>query len=310
MDFITAAFAVATFSSAVRLATPYLLASLGEMVGQRSGVLNLGVDGVMLLGAFFAYWTVLETRSPLLGVLAGLLVGVIMGVAYAVVTLVFRAEQGISGIGVFLFGLGMSELLFQEIVGTPLPIKSFGTFEVPLLSDIPWAGEVFFRHSVIAYLAVFLVPVLWFVVERTTFGLNIRAVGETPEAADSLGVSVALTRTAAIVIGNGMAGVAGAALAIELGIFQNNLTNQMGFIAVALVYFGAWRPSGVLAGSLLYGFVTAMVNQWKTEGLVTGAAASFTTMAPALLTVVALVVIARRNAPQPAALTVPFDRGH
>ncbi len=310
IDFVTVTFTVATFASGVRLATPYLLAALGETLSQRSGVLNLGVDGVMLLGAFFSYWAVLQSDSIMIGLLAGIAVGLLMGVVYAVVTVVFRAEQGISGIGIFLFGLGISELLFFEWVGTPLPIQSFDKLAIPLLSDIPKIGDMFFNHNLLVYVSMLLVPGLTLLVNRTTFGLNVRAVGETPEAADSLGVSVAWTRAATILIGNALAGVAGAALAIEIGIFQNNITNQIGFIAIALVYFGAWRPTGVLAGSLLYGLVTATVNQWKTAGLVTGAASSFTTMAPAALTIVALVVIARRSAAQPAALTLPFVRGH
>ena len=309
-DFITVTFTVATFASGVRLATPYLLAALGETLGQRSGVLNLGVDGVMLLGAFFSYWAVLQTDSIAVGLLVGIGVGLVLGAVYATVTVVFRAEQGISGIGIFLFGLGMSALLFEEWVGTPRPISSFDKLAIPLLSDIPKIGDMFFNHNLLVYVSMLLVPGLTLLVNRTTFGLNVRAVGETPEAADSLGVSVARTRAATILIGNGLAGLAGAALAIEIGIFQHNLTNQIGFIAIALVYFGAWRPTGVVAGSLLYGLVTSTVNQWKTAGLVTGAASSFTTMAPALLTIVALVVIARRTASQPAALTLPFVRGH
>jgi len=308
-EFFTISVLVATFAAGVRLATPYLLASLGETIGQRSGVLNLGVDGVMLLGAFFAYWTVLETGSRTLGVFVGLGVGIAMGVVYAVVTLVFNAEQGISGIGIFLFGLGMSELLFIEQVGTPRSIPSFDNVGIPLLSDIPHVGEMFFDHSLLVYIAILLVPLLTLMVTRTTFGLNIRAVGEEPEAADSLGVSVARTRTITILIGNGLAGLAGAALTIELGTFQNNLTNGIGFIAVALVYFGAWRPIGVLAGSLLYGLVQSSVTQLKVLGIVSGATASLVTMAPAILTVIALAVIARRSANAPAALTVPFSRG-
>lgn len=307
-EFLTLTTLVATFASGMRFATPYLLAALGETIGQRSGVLNLGVDGVMLLGAFFAYWTVLETDSRLLGVVMGLVVGLIMGAIYAVVTLVFKAEQGISGIGIYLFGLGMSELLFLKLVGTPRGISSFDELKIPLLGDIPHIGDMFFNHSIMVYIAVAMVPLLTIAVNRTTLGLNIRAVGESPEAADSLGVSVARTRTIAILIGNGLAGLAGAALTIQLGTFQNNLTNGIGFIAVALVYFGAWRPIGVLAGSLFYGLITATVTQWKTLGIVTGAAASFTTMAPAVFTVIALAIIARRSADQPAALTVPFSR--
>lgn len=308
-EFFTVSVLVGTFAAGVRLATPYLLAALGETLGQRSGVLNLGVDGVMLLGAFFAYWTVLETDSRTLGVLVGIGIGFAMGLVYAVVTLVFKAEQGISGIGIFLFGLGMSELLFLEQVGTPRSIPSFDNVGIPLLADIPHVGEMFFDHSLLVYTAVLLVPLLTWLVNRTTFGLNVRSVGENPEAADSLGVGVASTRLVTILIGNTLAGLAGAALTIELGTFQNNLTNGIGFIAVALVYFGAWRPIGVLAGALLYGLVQATVTTWKVLGIVEGATASLATTAPAVLTVIALAVVARRSADAPSALTVPFSRG-
>jgi len=307
-EFFTVASLVFVVGSGIRLATPFLLAGLGETIGQRSGVLNLGVDGVMLLGAFGAYWTILETRSPVAGILVGIAVGLLMGLVYGVITVSLRAEQGISGIGIFLFGLGISDLLFQKKVGTPIPIRGFGDLHVPLLADIPKVGEMFFQHSVLVYVAFLLVPVVAFLLNHTTFGLNVRAVGENPAAADSLGVSVVRVRYTTILLANGLAGLAGAVLAAELGIFQQNLTNGQGFIAIALVYFGAWRPIGVMGGALLFGMVSATVLQWKTLGLVSGAASSLTAMAPAVLTILALVVISR-TVGQPAALTRPFDRG-
>ena len=307
-EFSTVASLVFVVGSGIRLATPFLLAGLGETIGQRSGVLNLGVDGVMLLGAFGAYWTILETRSPVAGILVGIAVGLVMGLVYGVITVSLRAEQGISGIGIFLFGLGISDLLFQKKVGTPIPIRGFGDLHLPLLADIPKVGEMFFQHSVLVYIAFLLVPVVAFLLNHTTFGLNVRAVGENPAAADSLGVSVVRVRYTTILLANGLAGLAGAVLAAELGIFQQNLTNGQGFIAIALVYFGAWRPIGVMGGALLFGMVSATVLQWKTLGLVSGAASSLTAMAPAVLTILALVVVSR-TVGQPAALTRPFDRG-
>jgi simple sugar transport system permease protein len=307
-EFFTVASLVFVVGSGIRLATPFLLAGLGETIGQRSGVLNLGVDGVMLLGAFGAYWTILETRSPIAGILVGIAVGLVMGLIYGVITVSLRAEQGISGIGIFLFGLGISDLLFQKKVGTPMPIRGFGDLHLPLLADIPKVGEMFFQHSVLVYIAFLLVPVVAFFLNHTTFGLNVRAVGENPAAADSLGVSVLRVRYTTILLANGLAGLAGAVLAAELGIFQQNLTNGQGFIAIALVYFGAWRPIGVMGGALLFGMVSATVLQWKTLGLVSGAASSLTAMAPAVLTILALVAISR-TVGQPAALTRPFDRG-
>lgn len=307
-DVLTTTVIVATIASGIRLATPFLLASLGEALSQRSGVLNLGVDGVMLLGAFGAYYVVLNTENLWAGVVTGVAIGLMMGVFYAIITVLMNAEQGVSGIGIYLFGLGMSDLLFQKLVGTPFPIDQFGEWHIPYLADLPVVGKMFFQHSPMVYIAFLLVPVFAFLMNRTTFGLNVRAVGESPAAADSLGVSVPGVRFMTIIIGNGMAGLAGAALAIELGIFQQNLTNAMGFIAIALVYFGAWRAPGVMAGSLVFGMVGAIVLQAKTLGLIPRSASDIAAMAPAIITILALIIVANRFR-QPAALTKPYNRG-
>ncbi len=306
-QFFTTSVLIAVVASGVRLATPYLLAALGETVGQKSGVLNLGVDGVMQLSAVFAYWAILETGNFWLATGLGLLSGVVMGVIYAVITVVFHATQGISGIGIFLFGLGFSDLFFRRQVGTPLPAPKLPKVEIPLLSDLPFVGEALFSHNLLTYAAFVFVPLTVFLLGKTTFGMNIRAVGENPGAADSLGVSVARTRFLAILIGNAMAGLAGTALVLELGIFQANLTQGLGFIAVALVYFGAWRPVGVMAGALLYGLVAATVLQLKTQGTIPRGLSDIAAMAPAVLTIVALIVLARR-VQAPAALAKPFIR--
>ncbi len=308
-DFFTVSVLLATLAAGIRLATPFLLAALGETLGQRSGVLNLGVEGVMLLGAYGAYYATLRTESVLLGIVIGLAVGGAMGIVYGVVTLALKAEQGISGIGIFIFGLGLSDLLFQKQVGTPTPIDGLGDLAIPVLGDLPWVGEVLFHQNVLVYVAFLLVPAMWYLINRTPFGMNVRAVGETPEAADSLGVSVNRTRYITIFVGNALAGLAGASLALELGIFQQNLTNGHGFIAVALVYFGAWRPVGVMAGSMVFGLVSAMVLQWKTLGIVVGTTASIVGMFPAVLTILVLVLVSRRTG-SPSALTRPFERGH
>ena len=308
-EVFTIALLVAVVASAIRLAVPLLLASLGETFGQRSGVLNLGVDGIMLLGAFAGYYAVLEMGNVWLGVLAGAIVGLALGLASAVIAVTLKAEQGISGIGVYLFGLGMSDLLFQKLVGTPIPINTFPKVEIPLLGDIPYIGEMFFQHSVIIYLAFAAIPIAAFVINRTTFGMNIRAVGEYPEAADTLGVSVAGTRYAAEMIGGTFAGIAGAVLAISLGIFQQNLTNGAGFIAIALVYFGAFTPFGIMWGALLFGAVNALILELKTLEVIPRDLSNLAAMAPAIITILALAVVARRIR-APAALTKPFTRGH
>ncbi len=314
-QFFTVSVLLATLATAIRFAVPYLLAALGETIGQRSGVLNLGVDGIMLLGGFGAYYTVLETQSHLAGIGVGIAVGLFMGIVYAYVTVFLHAEQGISGIGIFLFGLGFSDLLFQELVGTPKPIKPLptldklpgvgGIFE-PLI-DIPVVGELLFDHNLLTYFALLLVPFVTWLLMKTTFGMNVRAVGENPQAADSLGVSVAKTRFIAILIGSSLAGLAGATLSLQLAIFQHNLTNGLGFIAVALVYFGAWQPRWVLAGALLYGLVTATRIRWQSLDIIPQSASDIAAMAPAIITILALVLLASRVR-GPAALTKPFSR--
>src|SRR5512134_2898936 len=228
---------IGILASGIRLATPYLYAAIGETFGQRSGVLNLGVEGQMLLGAFAAFYVTLTTGNLWLGVLTAMIVGAMMGLAMAYVTVNLNAEQGISGIGFFLFGLGMSDLLFQKLLGTVETVKGFPQIYIPGLSDIPGIGEIFFRQNILVYGAYLLVPLAWFVLNKTTLGLKIRAVGENPEAADTLGVSVAKVRYFTVTLGGALSGIAGASLSIALlNVFQQNLTNGQGFIAIALVY--------------------------------------------------------------------------
>jgi simple sugar transport system permease protein len=298
---------VGIITSGIRLATPYLFASLGEMFAQRSGVVNLGVEGIMLMGAFAGYYAVLQTGNPWLGLCVALLTGALMGLLMAVISVTMQAEQGISGIGLSLFGLGLSSLLMKTLVGTPTGVTGFQPIEIPGLSDIPVIGPLFFSYSLPTYLAFALVPVTWFVLTRTTFGLKIRAVGQNPEAADSLGVSVAGVRYATVILGGAMAGIAGASLSISiLNIFQENMTNGMGFIAVALVYFGSWRPLGILAGALLFSLVNALQLWIQVLGL--PISPDFAVMLPYVLTIVVLALTARQVR-QPAALTKPYERG-
>jgi ABC-type uncharacterized transport system permease subunit len=300
-------FSASVFASAIRLATPYIFASIGETFSQRSGVLNLGVDGIMLLGAFFSFYVVFLTNSLLLGVLVALFVGALLGFIMAFISVTLQAEQGISGIGLYLFGLGFSELLFQKLIGTPKSVAGFPRLDFPILSNIPVIGEIFFQHNLLVYIAFALVPISAFILNRTTFGLNIRAVGQNPEAADAMGVNVARVRYTTVTIGGMLAGLAGASLSIALlKVFQQNLTAGIGFIAVALVYFGGWRPYGVLGGALLFSFVQALQLQIKVIGF-EAIPSEFATMAPYVITIIALVFASKRQE-QPTALTKPFER--
>jgi general nucleoside transport system permease protein len=306
-DLLTPAILIGVATSGIRLATPYLYATIGETFGQLSGVLNLGVEGMMLMGAYTGFYVTFRTGDPWLGLLAAILVGALMGLIMAVISVTLKAEQGISGIGVFLFGLGMSELLFQKTLGTVETVRGFPAVKIPLLSDIPILGGMLFSHNMLVYGAYLLIPLSWFILNKTTWGLQIKAVGQNPAAADALGVSITRVRYITLTMGGVLSSVAGASLSIALlNVFQQNLTSGMGFIAVALVYFGGWSPLGVLAGSLLFSTVNALQN-WV-QILRLPIPPDFAIMLPYVLTILALV-FAVRKVSQPAALTKPFERG-
>jgi ABC-type uncharacterized transport system permease subunit len=305
-ELFTANVILGILASGIRLATPYLYAAIGETFGQRSGVLNLGVEGQMLLGAFAGFYVTFNSGNPWLGLIAAIVVGALMGVVMGFITVTLHAEQGISGIGIYLFGLGMSDLLFQKTIGSVETVKGFQPIHIPWLSDLPVVGEVLFQHNILVYLAFLLVPVSWFILNKTTLGLKIRAVGENPEAADSLGVSVKGIRYLTCTLGGILSGVAGASLSIALlNVFQQNLTSGQGFIAVALVYFGGWRPVGVMLGSLLFSMVNSLQLWVQVLGL--NVPSDIAVMMPYVLTILALVIAVQRVRP-PTALTKQFER--
>ena len=298
---------IGVLTSAIRLATPYLYASIGEMFAQLSGVVNLGVDGIMLMGAYSAFYVALNTGSLWLAVAAAALVGLLMGLLMSVISVTLKAEQGISGIGLYLFGLGLSSLLYKVTIGTVKTVDGFPTVKVPLLGDIPVIGEIFFRQSLPVYGAFLLVPLAWLFLNRTTWGLKIKSVGQNPAAADSLGVNVNAVRTFCVCLGAILAGIAGASLSISLlNLFQENLTAGLGFIAVALVYFGGWRPLGILAGALLFSTVNALQLWMQVLGF--QIEPELAVMLPYLLTIGVLAVTVSRVR-QLAALNKPFERG-
>lgn len=311
-ELLTARVLIGILSSGVRLATPYLFASLGETFGQRSGVLNLGVDGIMLMGAFSGFYVTFKTGSPWLGLLAAMIVGGLLGLAMAFISVTLKAEQGISGIGLYLFGLGMSDLLFQKMIGTVETVRGFPSLSIPLLENSPSLlvrafDEIFLSHSFLVYAAFALVPISAFILNKTTLGLKIRAVGQNPQAADTLAVSVERVRYMTVTFGGVMSGIAGASLSIALlNVFQQNVTAGQGFIAVALVYFGGWRPFGVLAGALIFSFVNALQVWVQVLGI--PIPSDIAVMMPYVLTILALILAVQR-VQQPAALTRLFERG-
>ena len=291
----------------VGLATPFLYAALGETITQSAGVVNLGVDGIMLLSAFAAFAVTLGTGSLWLGLLAAAVVGLAMGLLMSFVSVTLKAEQGVSGIGLYMFGLGMSSLLFKVGIGTVKTVAGFPPVKIPVLGDIPLLGPVLFHNSILVYGGFLLVPAVWWLLTRTTLGLKIKSVGQNPAAADSVGIGVDRIRYLSVCMGAVLAGIAGASLSISLlNLFQDNLTAGQGFIAVALVYFGGWSPLGVLGGALLFSVVNSLQLWMQVLGV--KISSSVAVMLPYLLTIAALTVTVNRMR-QPAALNKPFERG-
>lgn len=291
---------------AIKLAMPYLYAGLGELFDQAAGVFNLGTEGIMLVGAFSSFYVVYLTGNLGLGVLVAAGTGFLMAVLMALISITFKAPQGISGIGLTMFGTGLSSLLFKTILdGTVLSVPGFPDVPVPLLSKIPYIGDAFFNHNVMVYGAYLLVPVAALVLYKTTFGLKVRAVGQNPQAADTLGVNVNLIRYCCVCAGGLLSGIAGATFTLaNINMFQEKMTNGTGFIAVALVYFSGWKPQGVLAGALLFSFVNAFQLRMQVLGI--EIPSDIAMMLPYLLTILTLVFVKSRD--KPAALAVPYER--
>jgi len=306
-DFLSVGVMVGILTSMIRLATPFLYAAIGETFSQSAGVVNLGVEGIMLLGGYAAFYVALTTGNLWLGLLAAVLVGLMMGLLMSFISVTLKAEQGISGIGLYMFGLGLSSLLFKIMIGTVKTVIGFQPVNIPILADIPVIGPILFQNSLPVYGAFLLVPIAWWVLEKTTLGLKIKSVGQNPAAADSLGINVDRIRYFSVCLGSVLAGLAGASLSIALvNLFQDNLTAGQGFIAVALVYFGGWNPWGVMGGALLFSVVNSLQLWMQVLGV--KISSDVAVMLPYLLTIAALMVTVNR-ARQPAALNKPFERG-
>lgn len=291
-----------------------LLAALGEMFNQRAGVFNLGCDGIMSMGAFLGFMPAYLLRAgPLApwGTAAGFAVaavaGAALGLLFALVTVTFRAPQGIAGIGLQMLGWGTAGTLFRHFVGGVTGVEGVATWPVPVLSRLPWIGGILFDQNPVVYLALAAVPLSWWVLQRTPWGLRVRAAGDHPRAADTLGVSVAKVRYQALLLGGAMAGVGGAYLSLcQAKMFADDLVAGRGFIAVALVYFGRWNPVGILAGALLFSVAQSLQLALQVEGM--KFPYEFAVMLPYALVIVVLALARRSRQLGPAALGRPYDR--
>ena len=297
----------ALLESCVRLAIPLLLAALGELVIERGGVINIGVEGTMLVGAFTGFAVGVGTGSPLLGVLAAGLAGASVGLVFGFFVLVRRADQIVVGTAINLLALGSTGLAARAIWQGAVPTgETVAAWPMPLLVDLPWIGPAFFGQGVHAWLAFALAPgVAWFLV-RTRPGLQLRAVGEGARAADAEGVSVLRTRALAIAFGTTVMGIAGSTLSLSLSnTFTEGMTSGRGFIALTVVIFARWSPLGAVAAALFFGAATAA--QARLQAMGTAVPYQLTLMLPYVLTLLVLAVAARRGV-GPADLGQPFSR--
>jgi len=305
---MTAHQVTALLAAAVAAGTPLVFAGLGELLAERSGVLNLGVEGMMLVGAVSGFAVAAVTRDPWLAVAAAVVAGGAMAAGHALLTVTLGADQVSAGLSLALFGGGLSAFLGKPFIGIPNPVP-FRTAPVPGLSAVPLIGPVLFRQDLLVYLGYGLAAAAWWWIYRTRAGLHLRACGEDPAAADAMGIRVALTRYAAVVGGGALAGLAGGYLSLAYTpAWTENMTGGLGWIAIALVIFATWNPLRLLGGAYLFGAVDALGFRVQLLGVQTSSI--LLRMLPYLFTLVVLfaITVIQRQARVPGALAQPYFR--
>ena len=297
-------------AAAIRSGTPVLYAVFGEIMAERSGVMNLGLEGVMLVGAYAGFTVTRSTGSPAMGIIAAFAAGVLLTLVHAFLCISMGVNQVVSGLALTMMGGGLSALLGRNDIGQT--IKGMVPYHVPVLSKIPVVGPVFFQHDPLVYFSYFLTAFLCWFIFRTRAGMNMRAVGENPRAADAMGLSVSKIRYLYTLIGGGLAGVAGGYLSVVYTqMWVEGMTSGRGWIAVALVIFGIWHPFRASIGAYLFGGIEALQMRMQAAG--SAIPAPLLLMLPYVMTLVVLTFISIKKGQgvllgAPAALGNPFRR--
>jgi len=300
---------ISTFSFMLSYGTPLLLATLGEIYAERSGVLNLGIEGMMIMGAYSAFVTAYMTHNPWIGLAVAAAVGCGFSLIHAFASITLKANQVVSGLALTLLGLGLSGVLGRSWGGMPLP-NSLQQITVPVLSNIPIVGPMLFDgHVVLEYIAILLVPLMWFILYKTRIGISIRSVGEDPATADSLGVNVKRVRYLCVAVGGLLAGIAGGYLSVAYRpAWTEGMSGGMGWIVVALTIFAFWNPLLGLVGAYLFAalyHLSFRLQPWVSPELLQAL--------PYVFAILVLVFISRgslqKRMGSPAALTIPYTRG-
>lgn len=304
----------ALLHATIRLTTPLLFAAIGGLFSERSGVINIALEGKMLLGALVGFMVAYSTGNPWFGLVAAMLAGAIVGLLFAYVTVTLGADQIVTAVAINLMMVGLTGVVFRIMKAAnsgSLSAPTFPVWNIPLFSDIPFIGPLIFSHLPLVYLAFLLVPLASFVFYRTTWGLSVRAVGEHPRAADTLGVNVPLVRYLCIIWSGMMAAVGGVVLSIGFNsTFIEGMTAGRGFIAFSAIVFGKWTPLGTMLASLLFGFADAFQLRVQSGILaplgVPEIPYQFLVMLPYVVTLVALFFTGRMH--WPAAAAIPYKR--
>lgn len=303
----------AFLSASVRMAAPLLIAALGLSISERAGLINIGVEGIMLMAAFGAYLGAKLSGSYWLGLAAGVCAAILTITIFAVTTIKYKAYQIIIGAALNIFCAGLSSFLYRRvfygtgILDEGIAAVTFPSVKIPLLSSIPFIGPMFFSHSIIVYFGFIMVGILWVLMRKTSLGLKIIAVGDHPHAADSLGISVTRVRYGAVFFSGAMIGVAGSFLSIaQAASFGENMTSGRGFIAMAVVILGKWNPVGVLLGAMLFGAASALQMLFQNAGV--AVPRNIIMMLPYIATVAAVLAVSRKKVGAPRALGVPYEK--
>jgi len=293
-------------AATLRIATPLIFATLGELFCERAGILNLGIEGTMFFGAFSGFAAASLTGSLWVGVLTALVGGMLSGLIMSLFSVKLGVNQHVSGLGITLLMTALSLYLFRVIFGESRVLPSIQPFkQLSIFPDNPILGPIFSQYA-LTFIAIALVPIVWWVVFRTNFGLKLRSVGDNPEATDAAGINVYRLRTTALVIGGALMGVGGAFLSVaQLGSFTFGIVAGRGWVCIALIIFGNWHPIKVFWGALLFGGVQALQSRLQLTGL--KLPYELFLALPYIVTIIALT-IAGRNASYPAALLKPYKR--
>ncbi len=298
---------VLLIASLMVAATPILLAAVGELVVEKAGVLNLGVEGMMITGAICGFSIAVETGSPLLGFVAAAAGGAVLSLLFVLLTQVALANQVASGLALTLFGLGLSALMGQGYVGVKPP--QMNRLDIPVLSDLPAVGPILFSHDIVLYFGIALVAAVWWMLKYSRAGLVLRAVGENHDAAHALGYKVIRIRIAAILFGGACAGLGGAYISlIRVPQWTEGMTAGVGWIALALVVFASWKPWRVLLGAYLFGGITVLQLNMQAAGV--AIPVEYLAMSPYLVTILVLVILSADKSSAPASLGRIFHASH